>query len=110
MARSSAKRTGPRPSPERPELDQLARWLTDGQRVVDSVLRTLAEQRQLEVRLEALERSNRQIHDEVALLLDDESDAGGVGLGQLGSWARVGLVALILVIAAIATAPYLIGW
>jgi hypothetical protein len=35
------------------ELTHLARWLTDGQRVIDSISRTLAEQPQLEIRLEA---------------------------------------------------------
>jgi hypothetical protein len=78
--------------------------------VIESVSRTLAEQRQLEIRLEALERANNQIRDEVALLFEDESDAGGVGLALSGNWLRVGLVALLLVIAAIASVPYLLDW
>lgn len=93
------------------ELTHLARWLTDGQCMIDSISRTLAEQRQLELRLEALERVHRQVRDEVAQLFDDESDDRDAGPGIFGSsWLRAGLVALILVIVAIVSAPYFIDW
>lgn len=99
------------------ELTHLARWLTDGQRVIDSIARILAEQPQLEIRLEALERAHRQIRDEVAQLFDDEPDERGADPGIFGSswfrvglWVRAGLVALILVIVAIVSVPYFIDW
>jgi hypothetical protein len=92
------------------ELTQLARWLTDGHRVIDSISRTLAEQRQLEIRLEALERAHRQVRDELAQLFD-ESDERDAGPGIFASgWLRAALVALILVIVAIVSVPYFIDW
>src|ERR1700730_14038036 len=54
------------------ELTHLARWLTDGQRVIGSISRILAVQPELEIRLEAVERDHRQIRDEVVQLFDDE--------------------------------------
>jgi len=103
--------------PRRPSLEQagelthLARWLTDGHRVIDTISRTLAEQRQLEIRLEALERAHRQVRDEVAQLFADESDEPDAGPGLFGSgWVRAGLVALILVIVAVVSVPYLLDW
>jgi len=99
------------------ELTHLARWLTDGQRVIDSISRILAEQPQLEIRLEALERAHRRIRDEVAQLFDDEPDERAADPGMFGSswsraglWVRAGLVALILVIVAIVSVPYFIDW
>jgi hypothetical protein len=99
------------------ELPHLARWLTDGQRVIGSVSRILAEQPELEIRLEALERAHRQIRDEVGQLFDDEpaghdadpSMTGGSWF-RTGVWVRAGLVALILVIVAIVSVPYVIDW
>jgi hypothetical protein len=103
--------------PRRPSLEQagelthLARWLTDGHRVIDTISRTLAEQRQLEIRLEALERAHRQVRDEVAQLFADESDEPDAGPGLFGSgWVRAGLVVLILVIVAVVSVPYLLDW
>lgn len=99
------------------ELTHLARWLTDGQRVMGSVSRILAEQPELEIRLEALERAHRQIRDEVVQLFDDEpaghdADPGVTGGSwfRTGVWVRAGLVALILVIVAIVSLPYVIDW
>jgi hypothetical protein len=99
------------------ELAHLARWLTDGQRVIDSISRILAERSQLEIRLEALERGHRQIRDEMARLLDGEVDERDTDPGMVGSswfrsglWVRAGLVALILVIVAIVSVPYFIDW
>lgn len=100
------------------ELTHLERWLTDGQRVIDSISRILAEQRQLEIRLEALEQAHRQIRDEVAQLFNDESDERdadhpgmfGNSWFRAGLWVRAGLVALILVIVAIVSVPYFIDW
>jgi hypothetical protein len=99
------------------ELTHLARWLTDGQRVIDSISRILAEQPQLEIRLAALERAHRQIRDEVAQLFDDEPDERDADPGMFrsrwlraGLWVRAGLLALILVIVAIVSVPYFIDW
>jgi hypothetical protein len=116
LARGSAKPRGP--SHEHAgELTHLARWLTDGQRVIDSISRILAEQPQLEIRLEALERGHRQIRDEISHLFDDEVDERDTDPGMVGSswfrsglWVRAGLVALILVIVAIVSVPYFIDW
>ena len=103
-----------RPSPSGQhagELTPLARWLTDGTRMIDSLSETFAEQRQLQRRLEALERAQRQLHDEVAELFDDNPDERTVGLAVLGRrWIRAGLVALIVVIVAIVSVPYFIDW
>lgn len=107
-----------RPSREHAgELTDLARWLTDGQRVMGSVSRILAEQPELEIRLEVLERAHRQIRDEVVQLFDDEAaghdaDPGMTGGSwfRTGVWVRAGLVALILVIVAIVSLPYVIDW
>jgi len=91
--------------------------IADGQRVIDSISRTLAEQPQLEIRLEALERAHREIRDEVAHLFDGEVDERAADPGLVGSswfraglWVRAGLVALILVIVAIVSVPYFIDW
>jgi len=116
LARASANLR--RPSREHAgELTHLARWLTDGQRVMGSVSRILAEQPELEIRLEALERAHRQIRDEVVQLFDDEpaghdADPGMTGGSwfRRGVWVRAGLVALILVIVAIVSVPYVIDW
>jgi hypothetical protein len=116
LARASANLR--RPSREHAgELTHLACWLTDGQRVIGSVSRILAEQPELEIRLEALERAHRQIRDEVVQLIDDEpaghdADPGMTGGSwfRTGVWVRAGLVALILVIVAIVSVPYVIDW
>ena len=116
LARASAKPRGP--SHEHAgELTHLARWLTDGQRMIGSVSQILAEQPELEIRLEALERAHRQIRDEVVQLFDGEpaghdADPGMTGGSWLrtGVWVRVGVVALILVIVAIVSVPYVIDW
>jgi hypothetical protein len=116
LARAAA--TPRRPSREPAgELTHLARWLTDGPRVIESISRILAEQPQLEMRLEAVERAHRQIRDEVAHLLDDDPDEGAAGLGmngrswfRAGLWIRAGFVALILAIVAIVSVPYFIDW
>ena len=116
LARGSGNPRRPSREPAA-ELTHLARWLTEGQRVIDSISRTLAEQPQLEIRLEALERAHRQIRDEVAHLVDGEVDERAADPGMVGSswfpaglWVRAGLVALILVIVAIVSAPYFIDW
>lgn len=90
------------------QLTHLARWLTDGHRMIDSISRTLAEQQQLEIRLEALEQTHRQVRDEVVQLFESECDASP---GVFGSrWLPAGLVALLLVIVAIVSVPYFIDW
>jgi len=116
LTRGSANPRRPSREPAA-ELTHLARWLTDGQRVIDSISRILAEQPQLEIRLEALERAHRQIRDEVIQLFDDELDERGADLGTFGCswfraglWVRAGLVALILVIVAVVSVPYFIDW
>ena len=107
LARASANLRPPSREPAE-ELTHLARWLTDGQQVIGSVSRILAEQPELEIRLEAVERAHRQIRDEVVQLFDDEpaghdADPGLTGGSwfRTGVWVRAGLVALILVIVAI---------
>jgi hypothetical protein len=116
LARATANPRRPSREPAG-ELPHLARWLTDGQRVIDSISRILAEQPQLEIRLEALERAHRQIRDEVAQLVDDEPDERDADPGMFGRswfraglWVRAGFVALILVIVAIVSVPYFIDW
>jgi len=106
LARASANLR--RPSEHAGELTHLARWLTDGQQVIGSVSRILAEQPELEIRLAALERAHRQIRDEVVQLFDDEPAGHDAEPGMTGGswfrtgvWVRAGLVALILVIVAI---------
>jgi len=102
-----------RPSREQAgDLTPLARWLTDGTRVIGSLSENFAEQRQLEHRLEALERAHHQLRDEVARLYDEGLDEGTSGPAGLGSsWVRAGLVAaLIVVIVAIVSVPYFIDW
>jgi hypothetical protein len=47
--------------------------------VIDSISQALAEQRQLDIRLEALERAHRQVRDEIAQLLDDGSRSATQG-------------------------------
>ncbi len=101
-------RDGARPSPPsrdhgRPELDNLARWLTDGTRVIGSLSRSVAEQRQLELRLEAVERAHQELRDEVAQLFADDPE-------DHEPWLRAGLAALIAVMVAIASVPFLMDW
>lgn len=111
LTRASTNPRRPRREPDRDDLTQLAGWLTDGQRMIDSISRIRAEQPQLEIRLEALERAHRRIRGEVAQLFDDELDERDGDPGIFGSsWVRAGLVALILVIVAIVSGPYFIDW
>jgi hypothetical protein len=85
-----------------PKLDNLARWLTEGTRVIDALSRTAAEQRQLELRLEAIEGAHHQLRDELAQLIGDDADDHEPGPAMFpGGWLRAGLVALILVLVAI---------
>ncbi len=104
-----------RPSPPSgehgPKLDNLARWLTDGTRVIGSVSRSVAERRGLELRLEAIERAHRQLREEFAQLLAEDLEEHEPGPAMLRSgWLRAGLVALIVVIVAIASVPFLMDW
>src|ERR1700730_16789071 len=116
LARGRAKPRG-RSHEHAGELTHLARWLTDGQRMIGSVSQILAEQRELEIRLEALERAHHQIRDEVVQLFDGEpggydADPGMTGGSwvRTGVWVRVGGVGLILVIVAIVSVPYVVDW
>ena len=86
-----------------PELDNLARWLTDGTPVIGSLSRSVAEQRQLELRLEAVERAHQELRDEVAQLFADDPE-------DHEPWLRAGLAALIAVMVAIASVPFLMDW
>src|SRR5712692_2703704 len=99
------------------EIASLERELRYYRRVIYSISRILAEQPQLEFRLEALERAHRRIRDEGAQLFDDEPDEREADPGMFGSswsraglWVRAGLVALILVIVAIVSVPDFIDW
>jgi hypothetical protein len=89
----------------------LARWLTDGQRLIGSVSHTLDEQRQLEERLQALERGHRQVREEMVHLFADESDSHDArpSLFVMG-WLRTGLAVLILAIVVIVSVPYFMDW
>src|SRR5258708_28325091 len=115
LARASANLG--RPSREHAgELTHLARWLTDGQLVIGSVSRMLAEQPELEIRLAALERAHRQIRDEVVQLFDDaqaghDADPGLTGRSwfRTGGWVRAGPVALILAIVTMRSVPSALG-
>lgn len=94
-----------------PQLDSLARWLTDGTRLIGSLSQTAAEQRQLELRLEAVERAHQQLRDEVTqLFADDPEEHGPVAAMLAGGWLRAGLVALIVVMVAIVSFPFLMDW
>ena len=89
----------------------LARWLTDGQRLIGSVSHTLDEQRQLEERLQALERGHRQVREEMIHLFADESDSHDARPSLfVTGWLRTGLVALILAIVVIVSVPYFMDW
>jgi hypothetical protein len=102
-----------RPSGEHhPQLDTLARWLTDGNRVIGSLAQSVAERRQLELRLEAIERAHQQLRDEVAHLFGDDPDGHEARPALLGNagWLRAGLVALIVVMVAIVSVPFLMDW
>ena len=104
-------RPGPPGREHRPEIDNLARWLTDGTRVIGSLSRNVAEQRELELRLEAIEQAHHQLRDEVAQLFADDPEQHEPGPAMLhGGWLGAGLVALIAVIAAIASVPFLMDW
>ena len=101
-------RANGRPSPPsgdhgRPQLDNLARWLTDGTRMLGSLSRSAAEQRQLELRLEAVECAHQHLRDEVAQLFADDPE-------DRAPWIRAGLAALIAVMVAIASVPFLMDW
>ena len=101
-----------RPSPEHgPDIDNLARWLTDGTRVIGSLSRSVEEQRELELRLVAVERAHHQLRDEVAHLFADDLEEHEPDPAMFpGGWLRAGLVALIVVIVAIVTVPFLMDW
>ncbi len=89
----------------------LARWLTDGQRLIGSVSHTLDEQPQLEERLQALERGHRQLREEMVHLFADESDSQDARPSLfVTGWFRTGLVVLILAIIVIVSVPYFMDW
>jgi len=85
---------------------ELARWLTDGQRLIESVSQTFEEQRQLEVRLQVLERGHRQAREELAELFADDPRPSLF----VAAWFRAGLVLLILAIVLVVSVPYVIDW
>jgi hypothetical protein len=94
-----------------PKLDNLTRWLTDGSRVIGSLSRSATEQRQLELRLEAIEQAHHLLRDEVAQLFGDDPDEHEPGPAMFPSgWLRAGLVALIVVLVAIVSVPFLMDW
>ena len=101
-----------RPSREQAgDLTPLTRWLTDGTRVIGSLSEAFTEHRQLERRLETLERAHHQLRDEVEELYGEGLDEGTAGPALLGrGWVRASLVALIAVIVAIVSVPYFIDW
>jgi hypothetical protein len=89
----------------------LTRWLTDGQRLIDSVSQTFEEQRQLEVRLQVLERAHRQLREELAEVFADEADAQDTRRSLfVTGWFRAGLLVLILAIVLVVSVPYVIAW
>jgi hypothetical protein len=89
----------------------LARWLTDGQRLIGSVSHTLDEQPQLEERLQALERGHRQLREGMVHLFADESDSQDARPSLfVTGWFRTGLVVLILAIIVIVSVPYFMDW
>lgn len=90
---------------------QLVRWLTDGQRLIGSLSQTFEEQRQLEVRLQALERGHRQVREELAELFAEETGAPDTRPSLFGTaWFRAGLAVLLLAIVLVASVPYVIDW
>jgi hypothetical protein len=94
-----------------PQLDSLARWLTDGTRMIGSLSQTAAEQRQLELLLEAVERAHQQLRDEVVQLFADNPEEHEPTPAMFpAGWLRAGLVALIGVMVAIASVPFLMDW
>jgi hypothetical protein len=89
----------------------LARWLTDGQRLIGSVSHTLDEQRQLEERLQALERGHPQVREGMVHLFADELDSHDARPSLfVTGWFRTGLVVLILAIVVIVSVPYFMDW
>ena len=97
--------------PRHEATGQLARWLTDGQRLIESVSQTFEEQQQLEVRLQVLERAHRQAREELAELFADEADAEDTRPSLfVAAWFRAGLVLLILAIVLVVAVPYVIDW
>ncbi len=106
-----ASREGTPSHDHHPQIDSFARWLTDGTRLIGSLSQTVAEQRQLELRLEAVERAHQQLRDEVTqLFADDPEEHGPVAAMLAGGWLRAGLVALIVVMVAIVSVPFLMDW
>ena len=104
-------RPGPPSGEHGPKLDSLARWLTDGTRMVGSLSGSVAEQRQLELRLEAVERAHQELRDEVAQLFADDPDRHEPGTAMFPrGWLRAGLLALIAVLVAIVSVPFLMDW
>ena len=94
-----------------PDVASLARWLTDGTRVIGSLSGSVEEQRQLELRLEAVERAHQQLRDEFAQLFADDPEEHEPGPAMFPSgWLRAGLVALIVVLVAIVSLPFLMDW
>ncbi len=95
----------------RSKVTRVARWLAEDQHLLDYVSQTLQEQRQLEVRLEALEREHRQVREEVACLFDEEPrQREAVPSIFLAGWFRSALVLLLLASVIIVSVPYLLDW
>ena len=83
----------------------IAQWSPEGRYLFSGLSQTIESQKRLEAKLEALERDNQQVREEIAYLFDGDPEPPSIF--DTG-WFRSALVLLIFAIVVTVTVPYLL--
>jgi hypothetical protein len=83
----------------------IAQWSPEGRYLFSGLSQTIESQKRLEAKLEALERDNQQVREEIAYLLDGDPEPPSI---FDAGWFRSALVLLIFAIVVTVTVPYLL--
>ncbi len=83
----------------------IAQWSPEGRYLFSGLSQTIESQKRLEAKLEALERDNQQVREEIADLFDGDPEPPSIF--DTG-WFRSALVLLIFAIVVTVTVPYLL--
>jgi len=83
----------------------IAQWSPEGRSLFSGLSQTIESQKRLEAKLEALERDNQQVREEIAYLFDGDPEPPSI---FDAGWFRSALVLLIFAIVVTATVPYLL--
>lgn len=83
----------------------IAQWSPEGRHLFSDLSQTIESQKRLEAKLEALERDNQQVREEIAYLFDGDPEPPSI---FDAGWFRSALVLLIFAIVVTVTVPYLL--